>query len=338
MSGTSAVWPDGNGPPQISRSERFATAYERCAARRWAVMADHRPEPRVAPTRLPVTVILPVRREPAQVADLLPLLSDFERVIVVESDEDSCTRDVATEHGADFRVFSWAGGYPKKRTWAAHSCDITTPWILFLDADERPTPRFVEELRRTLPQTDAAGFWLTYDTVFLGKQLRFGIPQRKLALIRTGAGAYEAIDDPGWTDLDMEVHEHLIVDGTVRVVHAALVHLDCKTIDAYVRRHNTYATWEASRHAALLSAPERWRELTFRQRAKYRLLGSPVFPLIYFVLQYVVRLGFLDGGPGLRFALLKAGYFAQIGAKVAELRQRGVVAVGSDASNSQPLA
>ncbi|MCE9630036.1 MAG: glycosyltransferase family 2 protein [Planctomycetia bacterium] len=273
-----------------------------------------------SPALLPVTVILPVRREPAQVADVLPLLGTFERVIVVESTDDPVTRELASRHGADFRVFSWAGGYPKKRTWAARKCDVTTPWILFLDADERPTTGFIEELRRTLPQTDAAGFWLTYDMVFLGRRLRFGIPQRKLALMRTGAGAYEPIDDPGWTDLDMEVHEHLVVDGAVGVIRAPLVHLDCKTIDAYVRRHNTYATWEARRHAALSNKPERWRELTLRQRVKYRLVGSPVFPPLYFVLQYFLRLGFLDGGVGARFALLKAGYFAQVGAKIAEER------------------
>lgn len=277
-------------------------------------------EPQAFSAPLPVTVILPVRQEPAQVADVLPALGAFERVIVVESTDDPVIRELAYRYGADFRVFSWAGGYPKKRTWAARSCHVTTPWTLFLDADERPTPGFIEELRRTLPKTDAAGFWLTYDTVFLGRRLRFGIPQRKLALMRTGAGAYEPIDDPGWTDLDMEVHEHLVIDGAVGVIRAALVHLDCKTIDAYVRRHNTYATWEAGRHAALSDTPERWRELTLRQRVKYWLVGSPVFPLLYFVLQYFLRLGFLDGEAGARFALLKAGYFAEVGAKVAEQR------------------
>lgn len=283
-------------------------------------MAELQVDRAASPAPLPVTVILPVRREPAQVADVLPLLRPFERVIVVESADDPVTRELASSSGADFRVFSWKGGYPKKRTWAARTCDVTTPWILFLDADERPTPEFVDELRRMLPTTNAGGFWLTYDTVFLGRRLRFGIPQRKLALMRTGAGAYEAIDDPGWTDLDMEVHEHLVVDGNVGLIRARLVHLDCKSIDAYVRRHNTYATWEASRHAALSNTPERWRELTFRQRVKYRLVGLPVFPPLYFVLQYFLRLGFLDGGAGARFALLKAGYFAEVGAKIAEQR------------------
>ncbi len=271
---------------------------------------------------LPVTVILPVRQEPTQVAELLPLLASFERVVVVESAEDAATRGVAEKHGADFRIFSWQGGYPKKRTWAMRNCDIATRWLLFLDADERPTPAFLDELRRTLATTTAAGFWLRYDTVFLGTRLRFGIPQRKLALVRAGAGAYEAIQDPGWTDLDMEVHEHLVIEGAVGDIRAPLVHLDCKTIDAYVRRHTAYATWEAYRHAALSAAPDRWRALSVRQQVKYRLVGSPVFPLIYFFLQYIVRLGFLDGGPGLRFALLKAGYFAEVGAKIAEQRRQ----------------
>jgi hypothetical protein len=273
---------------------------------------------------LPVTVIVPVRQEPVQVAELLPLLGSFERVVIVESAEDLVTRGVAEKHGAEFRIFSWKGGYPKKRTWAMRTCDITTRWILFLDADERPTRGFLNELGRTLETTTAAGFWLRYDTVFLGRRLRFGIPQRKLALVRTGAGVYEAIEDPGWTDLDMEVHEHLVVDGAVDDIRTPLVHLDCKTIDAYVLRHNAYATWEAHRHTALCDSPDRWRALSVRQQVKYRLVGTPVFPLIYFFMQYVIRLGFLDGGPGLRFALLKAGYFAEVGAKIAEQRRHTV--------------
>jgi hypothetical protein len=66
----------------------------------------------------------------------------------------------------------------------------------------------------------------------------------------------------------------------------------------------------------------RWADLTVRQRLKYRLLATPLFPLIYLVLQYVARLGFLDGANGLWFALLKAGYFSEVGAKIVEHRQR----------------
>jgi hypothetical protein len=272
--------------------------------------------------KLPVTVIVPVREEPVQLAELLPMLQDFARVIVVESRDDHATRQLAEANGADFVVFDWPGGYPKKRTWAARTCQIRTPWILYFDADERPTAAFVAELRTTLPQAQAAGFWLTYDTVFLGQRLRFGIPQRKLALVREGAGEYERIDDPGWTDLDMEVHEHLVVHGPTGAIRSRLIHLDAKTIEAYVRRHGAYATWEAGRYAALRSDSARWADLTMRQRLKYRLLATPIFPLIYLGLQYVARLGFLDGGNGLRFALLKAGYFAEVGAKIAEQRQR----------------
>jgi glycosyltransferase involved in cell wall biosynthesis len=278
--------------------------------------------PTVIAEKIPVTVIVPVRKEDVQLAELLPLLQDFARVIVVESGDDHATRQLAEANGADFVVFDWRGGYPKKRTWATRTCQIRTPWVLYLDADERPTTAFVAELRSSLPRAEAAGFWLTYDTVFLGQRLRFGIPQRKLALVRDGAGEYERIDDPGWTDLDMEVHEHLVVQGPTGAIRSRLIHLDAKTIEAYVRRHGAYATWEAGRYDALRSDSARWADLTMRQRLKYRLLATPIFPLIYLGLQYVARLGFLDGANGLRFALLKAGYFSEVGAKIAEQRQR----------------
>lgn len=272
---------------------------------------------------LPATVILPVRREGTQLASLLSTLKSFERVVVVDSDDDPTTRELADSHGADYMVFRWQGGYPKKRTWALRNAEIITPWVLFLDADEVPTESFLVELQQTLPRSRAVGYWLRYDTLFLGRRLRFGVRQRKLALVRYGAGEYEAIADPGWTDLDMEVHEHLVVNGTVDEIRASLIHQDCKTIDGYVRRHSAYATWEARRFHELQANPEGKSRLTRRQRVKYALAENPLFPLIYFILQYIVRLGFLDGAQGLRFALLKAGYFAEVSAKIAELRLSG---------------
>lgn len=283
-------------------------------------MSNQRPlfDPSKPP--LPATVILAVRNEAAQLATLLPSLTVFARVVVVESIDDPATRELCCSHGADFTVFEWKGGYPKKRTWAMRSCDIRTPWTLFLDADERVTPDFLAELGNVLPLSIVNGFWLTYDTVFLGRRLRFGVPQRKLALVRTGSGEYEQINDQGWTDLDMEIHEHLVVKGSTGAIRARLVHLDAKSIDAYVKRHNAYASWEAQRYAALRLSHDAWKSLTFRQRLKYSLVASPFFPIAYFFLQYVLKLGVCDGATGLRFALLKSGYFAEVGAKIAELR------------------
>ena len=269
---------------------------------------------------LPVTVVVPVRDEAAALGRLLPKLSCFARVIVVESSENPAGADVARRHGAEFVVFEWQGGFPKKRTWAARQCHIATEWTLFLDADEEPTAAVVAELGHVLRSTSHDGFWLAYDLFFLGRRLRFGVPQRKIALIRTGRGEYERIEDRNWTDLDMEVHEHIVVRGSVGKIKARLLHREEKTVPSYCHRHADYAAWEARRYLALQEAAGTTNApvLTVRQRVKYRIITAWWFPAVYFLFQYVVRLGFLDGVPGLLFAQLKAAYFVAVQAAIVQ--------------------
>lgn len=268
---------------------------------------------------LSVTVVVPVKGDADLLPDLLSGLRDFARVVIVDSSDDAATRHIAAENGAEVLVFTWDGRYPKKRNWALAHARITTDWILFLDSDERVTPQFVQALRVSLPKTTHAGFWLRYNTFFLGKELRHGIPQRKLALVRRGCGEYEHIEEENWSALDMEIHEHLIVRGTTGTITARLTHLDARSIHNYCLRHAEYASWEARRCLRLFAGPHR-SALTFRQRVKYATVNSMFFPAAYFFLQYIVRLGFLDGRAGMLFALLKMGYFAQVQAKIAEAR------------------
>jgi hypothetical protein len=51
-----------------------------------------------------------------------------------------------------------------------------------------------------------------------------------------------------WSHLDMEVHEHPIIEGNVGVIKAKVVHKDFKNLDHYIAKHNAYSTWEAQRY------------------------------------------------------------------------------------------
>ncbi len=75
------------------------------------------------------------------------------------------------------------------------TCDIATEWILFLNTDEEPTTAFNAKLKRVLLTTTHNRFFLAYDLFFLGRRLRFGMPQRKVSLVCSGSGEYEQIDD-----------------------------------------------------------------------------------------------------------------------------------------------
>lgn len=260
---------------------------------------------------IPVTVAVPVRNEERGLGACLERLGRFARMVVIDSGSTDRTCEIARSHGAQVIQFQWNGKFPKKRNWFLREHRPATPWVLFLDADEIVDDAFCEELARTLPDTPHAGFWLTYDNWFMGRRLRHGTPNRKLALFRVGAGEYERIDEDRWSQLDMEIHEHPVLAGSTGEIHTRIDHRDDRGLDHWRRRHEAYAAWEAHRTARLRQTG--MQGLTERQRAKYRMLGAWWLPAAYFLDGYVRRLGFLDGRAGFWHAWMKAVYFRRIG-------------------------
>lgn len=273
------------------------------------------------PEPLPVTVAIPVRNEERNLAQCLPRLARFARVVAIDSGSTDRSREVAAAAGAEWIEFRWDGRFPKKRNWFLRTQRIGTPWILFLDADELVDDAFCDELARTLPGTQHAGFWLNFDNWFLGKRLRHGDANRKLALFRVGAGEYERIDEDRWSPLDMEVHEHPVLSGTTGEIRARIDHRDDRGYGHWLLKHDSYSSWEAHRAESLRAGGDAaLAHLTPRQRRKYASLGAWWLPAAYFLQAYVVRRGFLDGYAGFAFALAKARYFRDIGVKIRRLR------------------
>ena len=269
-------------------------------------------------TTIPITVVIPVKNEEKNLPSCLNKLKSFAAVLVVDSCSIDRTRAIADAAGAKVIDFNWQGGYPKKRNWVLLNHTFATPWVLFLDADEKLTDEFLRELKVKISESRYDGFWLTYRNHFMGRALKFGLPQRKLALFKVGAGLYERIDDANWSDLDMEVHEHPVLLGPVGAIKAPIDHLDFRGLHHFIDRHNSYSTWEANRFLQLSVIPDGKRRLTQRQYAKYRYIARWWFPLAYFVLTYILRGGFMDGRAGFIYAILKSYYFLQVREKIAE--------------------
>ena len=125
---------------------------------------------------------------------------------------------------------------------------------------------------------------------------------------------------------DIEVHEHVVVDGPTAELRNPLVHHNVDSLSRYVLKHNEYSNWEARvllrphgdanevRADLLGSQAQRRRWL---KRILYRLPGSPVLLFLY---RYIFRLGFLDGVPGLIYCAFQAVQMFHTKAKVYELR------------------
>ena len=304
--------------------------------------------------KLPVTVVIAVKNEERNLPLCLERLSRFSKIVVIDSGSTDQTRAIAEKFGCEFIPFKWNGHYPKKRNWYLLNHHVDTPWVFFLDADEYVTDKFVNELERAIANTQHAGFWVNYSNYFLGQELKHGVPQLKLPLFKVGAGLYERIDEDAWSSLDMEVHEHPVLQGSVGELKSKIDHNDFKGLHSYIAKHNEYSSWEARRYMKLrntgttmgatapgaaasahgngTSAPTENvsstnsvigdQHFTNIQRRKYNNLTRWWLAPAYFLYTFGYKLGFLDGRAGYAFARMKAIYFWQIRLKIAELERQ----------------
>jgi len=273
-------------------------------------------------TRIPITVAIPVKNEERNLPRCLARLGRFAAIVVIDSGSTDRTIEIAAEYGARVVQFVWDGKYPKKRNWFLDNIALETEWVIFLDADEMMLDAFCDEAEKAIAGTPHDGFWLNYTNHFLGRPIRHGIPQRKLALFRAGTTRYERIEEDAWSGLDMEIHEHPVLAGSAGEIHARIDHDDDRGLAKFLDRHAHYAQWESRRYEALLGADGDLAHFSPRQRRKYANLAKWWFPWAYFAMTYFGRLGFLDGRAGFYLAYYKAWYFTSIGLLIRERSDR----------------
>ncbi|MCH2138617.1 MAG: glycosyltransferase family 2 protein [Phycisphaerales bacterium] len=270
---------------------------------------------------IPVTVAIPVKNEAKNLPRCLERLGRFEKIVVIDSGSTDGTQDIAREHGAEVVQFEWNGQFPKKRNWYLDNHPPTTEWVLFLDADEFINDAFCDEIAAAVHADEHVGYWLTFHNWFMGRFLRHGDPFAKLPFFKHAAGRYERIDEDRWSHLDMEVHEHPVLEGSIGSINTPIDHDDRRGLDSYLAKHNDYSAWEAKRYLALgPQGSDAWAALTDRQRSKYHRIEKWWFPMAYFVLAYVLKRGFLDGRAGFALACLKMQYYGHIRMKIREYR------------------
>jgi glycosyltransferase involved in cell wall biosynthesis len=284
--------------------------------------------PSVAATVLPVSAIVPVRSEARNLTRCLQSLAGLGEVYVIDSQSTDDTVAIAQSHGAKVVQFHYAGGWPKKRQWAMDTLPLENDWILLLDADEVLTPELTDEIRRALLNPEVNGYFIRLQMYFLGRILRHcGASFWKLSLFRKGRGRFECrLKDQNPSMADIEIHEHVLVDGPTAHLRNALIHHNVDSLSRYILKHNEYSNWEAR----VLLQPERDSEQvsadligTQAQRRRwlkrnlYRLPGSPALLFLY---RYIFRLGFLDGVPGLIYCSFQAVQMFHSKAKIYELR------------------
>jgi glycosyltransferase involved in cell wall biosynthesis len=280
--------------------------------------------------RAPLSVLVPVKNEAANLRDCLASVSFAQEIVVVDSGSTDGTQVIAEAAGARVIQFAWNGKLPRKKNWALENVPWQHQWVLIIDADERITPELEREIRRAICRGDVDGFYLNRRFWFLDGWINHCgyFPSWNLRLFRHRLGRYEQIaignDIPSG---DNEVHEHVLLNGRVEYLPIPMEHYAFPDIATFVEKHDRYSSWEAAARTKLYSGREKsLRSKPFgsgleRKRWLRNLATrAPFRPGLRFLYHYVWRQGFRDGCRGWVLCRLLAWYERSIVVKERELK------------------
>ncbi|MDO4558468.1 MAG: glycosyltransferase family 2 protein [Planctomycetia bacterium] len=263
-------------------------------------------------------------------------------IFVIDCFSTDRTVEIAKEYD-NVQVISheWPGNQADQLNWALEhprEVPIRTEWVLRLDADEYLTDELIAEIQERLPtlRTDQTGVIFSRRVIFMERWIRRGVPTvHLLRLFRYR----RAICEKRLMDEHMQLLEGETVD-----FHGAFYDHNLNDIGWWTAKHNGYAIREAadlldaelgifesartgatpsersrekmpekkvSEKSSGRSAPRISAQAAAKRAKKLKYAGMPLFwrAFAYFVLRYVVRLGFLEGAPGFMWHFLQGWWY-----------------------------
>src|SRR4029077_14642040 len=92
--------------------------------------------PSAMTSRVPVSVVVPIKNEAANLPRCLGSVQWADEIFVVDSQSTDDSARIAEKYGARVEQFHFYGTWPKKKNWALENLPFKNEWVFILDADE----------------------------------------------------------------------------------------------------------------------------------------------------------------------------------------------------------
>ena len=250
------------------------------------------------PDKLPLTVAVIALDAEAQVGELIASVAFADEVLVVDSGSRDGTVALAQSRGARVIRKEWLG-FGRQKQFAV--AEARNDWVLCLDVDERVTPRLAQSIGAALAGGRYKAWRMARRNRFLGAWLSHGegYPDWSLRLFHRAHA--------GWSN--DEVHEAVLTTAEVGRLEGDLLHDSAEDVATYLAKQNRYTTLQA--------------QALYRQGVRAGYAKLVVNPLVRFLKFYVLRLGFLDGGPGFAHVVIGCSNTFHKYLKLIELQKAG---------------
>ena len=243
---------------------------------------------------IPVSVIVITKNEENNIIGCLESVRWADDIVLVDAQSIDKTVECARLYTSKIFIQPWLG-FAEAKKFAVER--TAYDWVLWIDADERVVPELANEIQSIVQkETDIAAFTVGRKAYFLGRWIRHSgwYPGRVARLFHKRRARFNSA----------AVHEGLEIDGPIGRLRYDLLHFTDPNLYHYFGKFNRYTA---------LASQE-----SVRKGKKFHFSDILVRPPWLFVKMYFLRLGFLDGVPGLLLALLSSAYVFTKYAKIWE--------------------
>lgn len=231
-----------------------------------------------------IAAVILTLNEEMNILDCIASVCWADRVVIVDTFSTDETVALARSAGAEVIVHRFEN-YAQIRNVALNA--VKSPWLFFVDADERATPELAAEIRHVTSQRSENGWWVPRHNYLFGK-LTLGAgwyPDYQMRLLRRGKARYER-----------PVHEIVVLDGDEGRLLNPLHHYNYETVAQFHTKQARYSDYDA--------------EILYQQGVRPRPYTPITQALRHFYWRFITLQGYRDGLHGLRLCLLTAWYEA----------------------------
>jgi len=277
-----------------------------------------------------ITTIILTHNENLHIERCIKSLLPFSKnIFIVDSFSTDNTIQIANSLGAIVKQNKWVN-YAKQFNWGLENFAIDTEWIMRMDADEYVTEDLALEINNKINSLneDVSGIILKRRVYFMNKWIKHGgyYPTYLLRIWRNGKGKCEE----RWMD------EHIkLSEGKTIIFDNDIIDENLNNLTWWTNKHNSYATREAidllnikysffdnTGIEGSLSSEQDKRKRWLKEKLYTHM---PLFlrPFFYFIYRYILKLGFLDGIPGLIWHFLQGFWYRfLVDAKIYDIERR----------------
>lgn len=235
-----------------------------------------------------ITPVVLTYNEAPNIGRTLQSLSWAREIVVVDSFSDDETVSIvrALPNARFFqRQFDT---HEKQWNFALEQTNISTDWVLALDADYLIAPDLVDELRSLHPPANVAGYEAQFRYCVHGKELRGTVYPPVVVLYRRNLARY--VQD-GHT-------QRVNIAGPTASLQNPIRHDDRKSLQRWIASQARYMQLEADKLLGM-----RLAQLSFPDQVRRMIVIAPLAMFLYCLF---VRGNILDGRAGLFYALQRS--------------------------------